>query len=156
MSKNFFLVGLPRSRTAWFSALFTTGCTVCHHDYFTYNPGNILLDDEFIGTASPNPMHGVTYKDGSAIVKIERPIEEVYESSLAFIEPQGDEFNNMYWAALKIAQRALQELPGPMYNYYEIDDYIEEIWDHLMPIPFQRDRYEIYKNLNIQSTDTGV
>lgn len=29
---NFFITGLPRSRTAWLANLFTTGAQVCHHD----------------------------------------------------------------------------------------------------------------------------
>lgn len=32
MSTNFFITGLPRSRTAWFSTLFMTGGIWCHHD----------------------------------------------------------------------------------------------------------------------------
>ena len=32
MRANFFITGLPRSRTAWLANLFTTGEQVCHHD----------------------------------------------------------------------------------------------------------------------------
>ena len=36
-ARNFLIFGLPRSRTAWTSALFTTGPVFCHHDGLRYS-----------------------------------------------------------------------------------------------------------------------
>ena len=50
MNSNFFITGLPRSRTAWLANLFTTGCSgqsgtdqFCHHDLL----GKVASLDEF-------------------------------------------------------------------------------------------------------------
>ena len=38
MTKQFFITGLPRSRTAWFANLFTWGDSICYHDALHSDP----------------------------------------------------------------------------------------------------------------------
>lgn len=43
MSKQFFITGLPRSRTAWFANLFTWGDSICYHDGLCPEDGLCLV-----------------------------------------------------------------------------------------------------------------
>lgn len=45
MSKQFFITGLPRSRTAWFATLFTWGDSLCYHDALCPEIGSVCGTD---------------------------------------------------------------------------------------------------------------
>lgn len=101
MSKQFFITGLPRTRTAWLANLFTTGNSFCYHEVVYTNKevssaiAALKIDDyEYVGdSSSAIPMYAETlfseFPD-APIVLIERDTGECLSSfRRAFLYPDG-------------------------------------------------------------------
>jgi len=144
MNFEFSIVGMPRSRTFWFSELLTHGGVHCFHDYHAYKYKVPLR--KRIGNASFTPWQRHTGK----IVIIERDRIDAEVSFLNFIdEPsglEGDIFDK--------AEIALAELEGLRVNYGEINARIIEILNYIgVDIPMGR--VEEYLNKELHSSDTS-
>lgn len=94
--RNYFLTGLPRSRTAWLANFMTFGNSFCHHDGLLsgYSAGGLRKlfseteDAEFVGDSDSGlvSIAGAIERDipGSPWVLVERPIEDALGSYQAY------------------------------------------------------------------------
>lgn len=148
---NFFILGLPRSRTAWLANFMTYGDTFCYHegingchtveDYkakLSYNKGDsstgavlIDLDKHF-----PDAKKVIIDSD------INRAIE--YSEELTG-NPNEDWMTHI--------QSRLYQLDGLKVDYDDIDDNLQAIWEYLTDTEYNEDRANMLLKLNIQVQD---
>ena len=158
---KFFITGLPRSRTAWLSTFFTGDNCFCYHEILKVSDGfddaiQKLLNrkEMYVGNSDSSlPIwtnkidHILQY---SPIVIIERDVSEVASSLTNLFEG---------FDPTRLLDLTLEhlEIIKKKYNYISIDYnklneqlYLEMIWDFCVPnIPFDKDKYEILKTINI-------
>jgi hypothetical protein len=144
MNFEFSIVGMPRSRTYWFSELLTHGDVHCFHDYHAYKYSIPLR--KRLGNSSFTPWQRHTGK----VVIIERDRIDAETSFLNFVEkPTGRE--EMIFDR---AEDALGHLEGLRVPYTEIDSRIIEILNYIgVDIPLGR--IEEYLGRELHSPDTS-
>lgn len=141
------VVGLPRSRTFWFSQLLTYGTYFCYHDYYSYKYPE-PPDGKFIYNSTPNPY---TPMDGKVVI-IERDWFEAEDAFYRFIgrvAPIG--YRGLFedWLLL------LKKKQGLHVSYEDIDERIDEILAYL-EIDLPRAWIDYLTTKNLQSTDDGT
>ena len=144
---KFVITGLPRSRTAWFSAYLTQGDVLCYHEAFYHHQP--LEGAPYVGTADC----GYALRDWSIgkhkLVVIHRDYKDVAKSLKAI----GLEDEIGY---LPILAERLRELGGLHIEYSEIDERLKEIHDYLGLPRYDKKRAELFTKMNIQSMEWRV
>lgn len=148
---NFFILGLPRSRTAWLSAFMNYGGAFCYHEgingcssveeYRTKlgsDRGDSLTGATLIGIQELFPYAPKVIIDSDPKKAIDFAVE-VYN----FYNPEF--FHNM--------KRQLDSIPGLHIDVNDIDDRLPEIWQHLQRTKYDEERGELIKKLNVQVID---
>jgi hypothetical protein len=141
---QFSIVGLPRSRTYWFSRLLTYGNVHCFHDFHAYKYKVPLR--KRLGNASFTPWQRHTGK----VVIIERDRIDAEVSFLNYVEkPSGREGE-----IFDKAELAMGHLEGLRVKYEDINTRIYEILDYIgVTIPF--DRVIEFLDKEMHSPDTS-
>ena len=145
MPHNFFVTGLPRSRTAWFAAYLD-----CKHE-----PMNGASSDaeliEIIGDGGASDC-GLAWFNirkhypNSPVLVIDRDINDVI-TSMNRILP----INNEVIHLLQETRAKMLSIEGALIiKYDQINDKLEEIWNFLKGGKFDGDRADMFKGLNIQ------
>lgn len=163
----FFITGLPRSRTAWLSNLFTYKDCYCFHELAKFGKNFHELRDVFlnrgegyIGTADPSlPFY---YEDiapmfpNNKLVIIERDLEEVIKSLSGFWMP--DEQIKELVEKTYIGLQNLKDKFNPLVIKYEdIDklETIEQLWYYCVPgITFDKQRFDMLEQFRIEVHET--
>ena len=158
---NFFITGLPRSRTAWLSTFFTGNNCFCYHEILRVSNG---FDDAIRRLSNRKEMY-IGNSDSSLPVWIDKIDYILQDSPIVIIERNIDEvtnsltnlFGKVDWTpSLDLTLKGL-EIIKKRYNYISIDyndlnkqSCLENIWDFCVPnIPFDKDKFEILKTINI-------
>jgi hypothetical protein len=161
MRRRFFVTGLPRSRTAWFANLFSTGDVLCHHDALlecdrVTDLPSILGRRAIVGDSDSGLL--LFYSDVAAMypgapwVVIRRDPDEAFRS---LVEHFGTDVSNGGWPILTAA---LQTIPAGnssilSVSYDELGDVsiIRKIWNHCIPtVPFDAERWVLLRDLKIE------
>ena len=143
------LVGLPRSRTYWFSQLLTYQDYHCFHCYPYYKvevpEGKILLNSTCV------PYSGI----GGDPVIIERDLEESVDSFLKFIKvPMSQLAIESMYTHTMAALDELRAKPHLDVKYEDIDDRLEEILAY-MGVELPASRVLEFQKINLQTSDDG-
>ncbi len=158
---NFFITGLPRSRTAWFSTFFTGNNSFCYHEIIRVSDG---FDDAIQKLLNRKEMY-VGNSDSSLPIWIDKIDHVLTDSPIVIIERDVDEVTNSlinvfgkhdYTKTLDLTLEGL-EIIKKKYNYITIDynklnkqAYLEMIWNFCTPnIPFDKDKFETLKTINV-------
>lgn len=114
----FFIAGLPRSRTAWFSVFFGLNGVECLHD--PQNGCKTLA--EYIGKIKDKAESGTGFY-------FTRPDAYYPDRKIVFIKQSGKklEKTKAIMPMADIIQRTLGEVAGLTVDFYEIDDRIDEV-----------------------------
>ena len=142
VSMNYFVTGLPRSRTAWFSEFLPDclheGMTGC----YTYKE---YMDKLSSGDSSSGLMYFPLRKffPNAPLVIVERDLDDV-ANSLQSINLLTDSV----YQGLKITQRLLNKMDGYRVDFYNLD--VRGIWEYLIGTEFDRKRAEDFEMRNIQ------
>lgn len=147
---NFFIIGLPRSRTAWLANFLTYG-QLCYHEGL--NGCNSLKEyREKLGENNGDSSTGLMLLDMN---------KEFPDSPKVIIE--SDPQRAVEWAQhsfgysdpshVLLLQERMDYIEGLRVKYEDIDDRLEEIWGHLIGTSFDPERAEMLKQLNIQVSD---
>lgn len=171
MARYFFIVGLPRSRTAWLSNLFTTGRVYCFHDASRRvervpDLHEIVhesrVDADFIGTSDngltimPAALDWYRERDPDVpVVVVRRPKDEVVRSLFALYDegiPAASlaKMVNHAAAGLDMIAGAGNVLEV---RYHDLDNIntLESMWRHLIPgVAFDMQRAAAVRQLNVQ------
>jgi hypothetical protein len=142
---NFFVTGLPRSRTAWFSEYLPNclhegmvGCYT-HEDYL-----GKLVNGDSSSLLVFFPLR--RYFPDSPLVIVERDVDDIIES-LKNIKI----FNNASIPILKTMQKRLAGMDGLRVAFNNLD--FEEIWDYLIGEGFDENRAKEFNMKNIQKVN---
>ena len=147
---NFFVIGLPRSRTAWLANFLTQdrfcfheGLNNCHNieeykqklgeDYGDSSTGLMLLD---MNTEFPNAPK----------VIIEGRTKEAIEfghKTYGLYDPNYVNFLN----------ERMSKIEGMRIHFDEIDDKLPIIWEYLIGTPYDKNRADLLKRMNIEIKD---
>jgi hypothetical protein len=163
---NFFITGLPRTRTAWLANLFTYGSSYCFHepasrhgDYLGIRTEIMERQGEYIGVSDCSlPFY---YQDlaetlpGQRLLIVERPIEDVMESLDAWMAGTPYDEGKL----LNILNVTKEKLEW-MKHYYEnktvgfdeLENFevIREVWDYLTPgLAFDEERTRMLSSIRL-------
>jgi hypothetical protein len=170
-ARYFFIVGLPRSRTAWLSNLFTTGRVFCFHDAsrMVKNLPDLhsivhesRVEADYIGTSDnglplmPAALGWYKKQDPEVpVVIVRRPVDEVRRSLHQLHGGQVPQ--SVLDSMLERSIGGLDLIEGGSNSitvrFSDLDSMatLEAMWDHLIPtIPFDMQRAAALRGLNVQ------
>ena len=143
----YFLTGLPRSRTAWFSEFLPD----CLHEGMNgcYTKQEYIYKLGVGGDSSSGLMYFPIHEfyPGARVVIVQRDIDEVIESlaTTRFFDKDSN-----YSFLFDMSDR-LDKMDGLRVDFHNLD--LEEIWDYLIGGDFNKDRADKLNNMNIQKLD---
>lgn len=155
---NFFITGLPRSRTSWFASFMSSGDVFCHHEALN----RCKTKDEFYQKMKlpyrlvGNSDCGLAYTDfqerfNSPTLIIHRDKYEVLESLIENWITQDRSVINL----LSDLEDRLLGLRGLHVPFNEIDLRLPEIYHYLTGDIPDKNRVRLFSNMNIQPIDTS-
>lgn len=147
---NFFVIGLPRSRTAWLAAFLSSGNRFCYHEGLNGCPSFKAYRKKVQGVGDSGTALMLfdmnTHFPGAPIVIIERDpayaIDFCYKT-YGYYDPK----------AIYDLESRLNAIEGLRVHYDDINDRLEDIWTHLIGDGFDRQRADMLIKLDIQVTD---
>ena len=148
----FFLTGLPRSRTAWMAAFLTNGDVLCHHEFLKDCTSREMFYEGMRAQHKRigNSDSGLVITDfqtkfpDSKTVIIERNPADVYASLSEIFDVSLEGFYLM--------AKEVEKIEGLRVPFTRLDDEMPTICEYL-DIPYDKARHDLFKILNIQSTD---
>lgn len=164
--KRFAILSLPRSRTAWLSALFTIGDVYCWHDATAYHAtvGELIHDMR----NTPATHYGIS--DSAAVTILDDLVEAFPELRIAFIwRPVEEVIDSLARACdlpASVVRQSVERLEEVLLKesekrdalhvqYDGIDAGIEELWRHFVPsIAFPVYHYDKLKQQKITVLDS--
>jgi hypothetical protein len=147
---NFFVIGLPRSRTAWL-ANFLTCDRLCYHEGLDgcYSIGDYQKKlGENNGDSSTGLMlleMNTLFPDSPKLIiesDLYKAIDYGYKT-YGFYDPKYFEF----------LQKRMDSIKGLRIAFDDIDDNLETIWNYLIGTPFNQKRADILKKMRIEIKD---
>lgn len=153
---NYFITGLPRSRTAWLANFMCSGDSFCFHEGLRgcktpedfeakLNTGHCFTGNSDSGQMF---MRTLMSRPDAPVLIVERDIHEVIDS-LADIGL----YNGDVRLLLVEMSRQMHRIKGMRVKFDEIPGALEDIWTYLVDLPFDKQRAEQLNTLNVQTTD---
>jgi hypothetical protein len=139
------VIGLPRSRTFWFSRLLTMEGLHCYHDYHSYRYSKVKAGRVFNSSCAPWYPH-----TGKKVI-IHRPRAEAEASFLAYTNRVPAEVVKQ---AFDLGERKLDRWEGLHVAYADINDRIVDILQYL-DVKMSEERVQDFIGRNLQSSDNG-
>jgi len=145
----FIIMGLPRSRTAWLSNFLSYDGLFCYHEGLN---GCKTLKDYFlklgknIGDANTG-LYQFNFEkylfSNTKIIVIDNDVEPAIEYAR---QTYGTDITTdiIKW------KKRLDNIKGLHIPFHDIDINLETIWTYVTDIPFDGERAEVLKGLNIQ------
>ncbi len=142
---NFFVTGLPRSRTAWFSEFLPNCYHECMEGCYTHADYlHKLVAGDSSSMLAFFPIR--RYFPDAPLLIIERDLGDVIESL-----DKIDLFNADVLLMLEESERRLNEMSGLRMDFHDID--LREAWGHLIGDGFDEDRTRVFDMKNIQKVN---
>jgi len=159
---NFFITGLPRSRTAWMANLFTYGDVHCFHEGMSGCESVVQYQTKLdsmkyhrhVGDSNTTTALFMSETWGPTVI-IERDLDEVVASLEDMQKEYGKE---IFGTSKEIRQNMealwarLQVMEGLHIPFDQVDSRLEEIWEYCLPVPFNEERAEMLKDFKIEIT----
>ena len=148
---NFFVIGLPRSRTAWLANFLTYDNHFCFHEGLD-NCATVEEYKQKLGQNKGDSSTGLMLLDmnnefpDAPKVIIENDMSKAIDYSYktyGYYDP----------AYIQGLNTKLLAIDGLHINYHEIDQSLKQIWDYLIGTPFNHERAELLKRLKIEIKD---
>lgn len=144
---TFFVLALPRSRTAWLANFLTYGDLFCHHDGLEGVSSLEEYRDKVTGKGDSNTglvMFNFKkhFPDAKVII-----IDSSIDASVKFIKEHYsvDSHNEMTFMKKK-----LDSFEGLHIAYEDINERLQDIWEYVSDEPFDKERAKMLLKLNIQ------
>jgi len=144
---NFFVVGLPRSRTAWLANFLTYE----HHCYHEGMNGCQSIADyrNKLGNDKGDASTALMLIDLNAMFP-KAPVVIIDSDIKRSIQYAYDTFHYYNPAYFRYLKDRLKKIKGLHIAFEEIDDCLEIIWKTLMNTPFNNERAELLKQMKIE------
>ncbi len=165
MKRNFFITGLPRSRTSWLANFFTYNNTFCFHEATRFCASiedlKITLanhDASNIGNADPALIYMmddlVNMFPEAKFLFVEREVYETIDSFLGFYASLDSQQKVTDWILQmnELFQKAKQKYNVMTISHNELNqmDACKQTWEYLVPeIPFDEKRWKMLDELYI-------
>lgn len=168
MKNNFFIIGLPRTRTSWLANLFTYKDSFCYHEALkfckTIKDFELLLNHHEENNVGNSDCSMISYFDeiikcfpNAKYVLIERKPSEVVESLLDFQLMDDYEKTESWIEELVYKIKEIKSNNSILcVNYNDLNELetCRELWEYLIPNePFNEKRWhfldELYVNILI-------
>lgn len=148
---NFFVIGLPRSRTAWLANFLTYGDRFCYHEGLD---GCSTIEEykEKLGAHKGDSCTGLMAIDIEAAYP-EAPkliIESSIDKAVEFTEEIYGVYTPEVFEDLKTK---LDGIKGMRVKVEDINNSLEEIWDYLIGTPYNKERGDMLSNMNIETNN---
>ena len=161
--RNFLILGLPRSRTAWLANLFTRGDSLCHHEL-----SNRGLDAKGMAEVMSAGAKYVGNSDCGAALKAKELLELMPSLRVVIVERDQDSVLESF---AKVSGKTVEELPldefvdrtlealeelkglALVVNFKDLDksEVVEKIWHHCLGgVEFPKEQFEVLRSLNVQ------
>jgi len=152
---SYFVVGLPRSRTAWLSVFLSQSGRFCHHEGLN---GCRSLDEY-----SNKLNNGGDSSTGLMMIKLNKLfpdspvviIEKNHEQVKRCIKWCDDTYGGDSRDYIYQLNEQMKEIKGLRINQSDINDRLHEIWRYLIDMPW-KETYTILKDFNIQSDPFNI
>jgi len=143
---DFWITGLPRSRTAWFAAYFSaTGNITAHEPYAKCQTNNDVLYIQHKYTGISDSILLYVPVAGRKMVIIERDPDDVAKSLAHLFDTP---IENTY-PMIHRAQEQMAGLDGLRVKYKDINDRLQEIHEYCVDTPYDPDFAGMFMNFNI-------
>jgi len=145
---SFFILGLPRSRTAWLANLMSYDGYHCHHE----GSNNCYKLEEYKAKLGPCTGDANT---GLVLIDIKKHFPDskivIIDSTIDEAVAYGQRVHKAnFTKGLTVMKAKLDKLEGLHIPIADIDDHLEDIWEYLTHgIPFNPQRANLLKGLNI-------
>lgn len=147
---NFFVLGLPRSRTAWLANFLTYDDLFCYHEGVNGCKTINEYKEKIKGKGDSNT--GIMlfdfenhFPDAKFII-----IDSDIEPSINFGR---NVFNTDIEHEMSVCKNRLDNINGLHINLADINNRLDEIWDYVSTKKFNADRADMLINLDIQVKD---
>ena len=137
---TFFILGMPRSRTLWFSKLFTDDGFPCIHEHFSRHKETNLIPGVY-GYSDTNPLTSPDYGDYPVLI-IERDFDQVCDSIFnAFDKPRAiTDWKRCIKGYMRVYKDELSKIRPKnclRIKFEDINNRLIEIWKFLLPdVPY--------------------
>lgn len=151
---NFFVVGLPRSRTAWLANFLTYDNRLCFHEGLN---GCQSLEKyrEKLGANKGDSSTGLMLIDINALYP-DAPVLVIESDGKKTAEFIYKEYGFYAPEAVDFFKSKLRKIKGKRIHVNDIDNRLEEIWAYLIGTPFNRQRADLLTGFNVQMKNTSV
>jgi hypothetical protein len=169
MTRSFLITGLPRTRTAWLSAMFTVGPVFCAHDlsFSLMRDGGVdaeeladrieLLPGCFHGSADAGTLlmlGDLRERLGNPpVLLVKRPLEHVL-LSFCRVTQTTPEQSRLVLEALQARALEAEKLPGVMtvrFDELDHEQVIRMAWRHLTcDLPFPLDHFQRMRSMRVE------
>ena len=148
---NFFVVGLPRSRTAWLANFLTYENNFCFHEGIN---GCSSLE-EYKNKLGNNKGDSCT---GLMLLNLNKEFPKAPVVIIETNTKRAIEFSKeMYGKDLTQEMNALKEqmkfIKGLRIELEDVNNSLEEIWAYLIGTSYNKERGNLLKNMNVQTND---
>lgn len=150
---SFFVLGLPRSRTAWLSVFLSQSGTHCYHDGI--NGCKTMAEYKDKIEACGDSTTAFAYMDG---VYINRPTVIIEKTDSEFrrcLDWCGETFGPESIKGMIEQRTILADIDGLKVNQSDIDSRRKEIFEHLTGVDFL-DHYADLSKLRIESNHCDI
>jgi len=147
---NFLVLGLPRSRTAWLANFLTFDGQFCYHEGMNGCKSINEYKVKMKGKGDSNT--GIMFFDYESHFPSVKTIiiDSDVNKSIEFGINVFNADNNSIDLLKKIKLR-LDNIDGLHINLEDINDRLNDIWDFVSPIKFNKDRADMLVKMNIQT-----
>jgi len=147
---SFFVLGLPRSRTAWLANFLTYGDLFCHHEASNGCKSMAEYKDKIQDDGDSNTAIALfnieeEFPDAKFII-IDSPPEKAIEYSLKTYGIENKE-------SILEMKAILDNIDGLHIPVNDIDNRLEDIWNYVSSDHFNEKRAKLLSSLNIQILD---
>lgn len=169
MSRPFFILGLPRSRTYWLSRFLTYRDWTCGHEELrhlrSFEDVKSWLSQPCVGSAETAlaPFWRLIPEDAQIVI-IRRPVAEVKDSLLRLNAGMNGAFDPIALdGLLKRLDAKLDQIRarrrGVLFVKFEDlqrEDVCRDIFEHCLPYPFDREWWRTISQFNLQANVPAV
>lgn len=160
--KHFFVLGLPRSRTAWLSNFLTYDGHFCYHEGLDscrsiaeYKAKLYDPDYESVGDSCTGLMMIDIEKEfpDSLRLIVENDLDKSARESYALYEEKYPDCYRNVFHKLEIAEERLNKISGLRIHVSRINDNLELIWNYLLGGRFDQKRADLLAGKKIEVFD---
>lgn len=151
---NFFVAGLPRSRTAWLANFLTYDHRLCYHEALSQCQ-SLAQYRQKLGTNNGDSSTDLMFIDINALFP-HAPVLVIENDGKKTADFIYREYGFYSVEIIDFLKSKLQTVNGKRIHIDDIDNRLEEIWNYLIGTPFDCERAALLTGFNVQMKNTSI